>query len=136
MDDMFKSLPEKYKKYIPNSRTMLHPEPKPGCATGYRGRTAITEVLEIDEEMQELILKNASEEEFFQAARKNGFITLQEDAMIKALNHEIPYEEMNVFSSKIGLESAEDVTPYDPVDNLTDIEVSEAIMESDEATSH
>ncbi len=134
MNETFKSLPEKYKKHIPTNRTMLHPEPSPGCSTGYRGRTAVTEVLEIDEEMQELILKSASEEEFFNSARKNGFISIQEDSIIKALNHEIPYEEMNVFGTKIGIESEE--VEYDTVDNIQEVEISEAIMEDDEVTSH
>jgi len=114
---------------------VLHPEPTPGCSTGYRGRTAVTEVLGIDEEMQELILKNASEEEFFQAARKNGFVTIHEDAIVKALNHEISYEEMNVFSTKIGIESLTE-EDADPVDNLPELEIAEAIMEDDEATSN
>jgi hypothetical protein len=95
-------------------------------------------VLEIDEEMQELILKNASEEEFFQSARKNGFVTIQEDAIIKALNHEIPYEEMTAFSTKVGIdteETEEEVFPS-TVDNLQEIEVSEAIMKSNETPSN
>lgn len=135
VENTFKTLPKKYHNRVPENRTILHPEPTPVCMTGYSGRTAVTEVIEINEEMQELILKNASEEEFFQSARKNGFVTIQEDAVIKALNHEIPYEEMNVFSSKVGLEP--DADQYGtPVDNLTDIEIAEAIMESDETASH
>lgn len=135
ISDTFRSLPKKYHSRIPKSNTMLHPEPTPGCMTGYAGRTAVTEVLEVNKEIQELILKNASEEEFFHAARKNGFVTIQEDAIIKALNHEISYEEMNVFSTKIGSDPESD--GYDTtVDNLTDIEVSEAIMEDDETSSH
>jgi len=136
--DTFKSLPNKYHKLIPENRTVLHPEPTATCSTGYRGRTAVTEVLEIDEEMQELILKNASEEEFFQSARKNGFVTIQEDAIIKALNHEIPYEEMTAFSTKVGIdteETEEEVFPS-TVDNLQEIEVSEAIMKSNETPSN
>ncbi len=137
INNAFKSLPKKYHEQIPTNRTVLHPEPTPGCMTGYRGRTAVTEVLEIDEEMQELILKNASEEEFFHAARKKGFVTIQEDAIIKALNHEIPFEEMNVFSTKIGTDTdVEDYSFDTTVDNFTDIEVSEAIMGSDETASH
>ncbi|MCA9358268.1 type II/IV secretion system protein [Candidatus Kaiserbacteria bacterium] len=141
IEKAFKTLPTKFRSRIPEKQTMLHPESTASCATGYRGRTAITEVLEINEEMQELILRNASEEEFFQTARKNGFVTLQEDAIIKALNHEIPYEEMNVFSTKIGMDIEIDepsdavYETYDTVDNLTDIEVSEAIMSDDEAAS-
>lgn len=134
MRETFKSLPEKYKDIIPKNRTMLHPEPTPGCSTGYRGRTAVTEVLEIDEEMQELILKNASEEEFMQVARKNGFVTIQEDSIIKALNHEIPYEEMNVFGTQVGLE-ADIATEFASVDNLEEFEFTEDIMNSDEITA-
>lgn len=134
--ETFKSLPEKYHTRIPKNKTMLHPEPTASCVSGYSGRTAITEVLEIDEELQELILKNASEEEFFQVARKKGFITIQEDAVIKALNHEIPYEEMNVFSTKIGIEESTEDEEFDTVDNFPELEISEAIMEDDETTTH
>lgn len=134
MEATFKTLPEKYKHVIPKSRTMLHPEPTPGCSTGYRGRTAVTEVLEIDKEMQELILKNASEEEFMKVARKKGFVTIQEDSIIKALNHEIPYEEMNVFGSQLGFEDEEE-PEITPVDNPSEFEVAEAIMEGDEVTT-
>jgi type IV pilus assembly protein PilB len=134
IQETFKTLPERYTDRIPESDTILHPEPTLGCSTGYRGRTAVTEVLVIDTEMQELILKNASEEEFYQSARKNGFITIQEDAIIKALNHEIPFEEMNVFSTKIGLEASVDKV-YDPVDNFSELEVADAIMEDDETVA-
>jgi type IV pilus assembly protein PilB len=137
--DTFQTLPSKYHKRIPENRTMLHPESTPTCATGYRGRTAVTEVLEVNEEMQELILANASEEEIFQSARKNGYITMQEDAMIKALSHEIPYEEMNVFTSKVGLEESENGESSNQVtagvDNLDSYEFTEDIMNSDEVTA-
>jgi type IV pilus assembly protein PilB len=137
IQDTFKSLPNKYHNLIPKNRTVLHPEPTATCSTGYRGRTAVTEVLEINEEMQELILKNASEEEFFQSARKNGFVTIQEDAIIKALNHEIPYEEMTAFSTKVGIDSVGDDEVLVPtVDNLQEIEVAEAIMKDDEASTN
>ncbi|MCD5380998.1 MAG: GspE/PulE family protein [Candidatus Pacebacteria bacterium] len=135
MNQTFKSLPEKYHDQIPKSTTMLHPKPTPSCVSGYAGRTAVTEVLAIDEDIQELILKNASEEEFFQVARTNGFVTIQEDAIIKALNHEIPYEEMNAFSMKLGVEALVE-EEFDTVDNLQEIEISEAIMEDDEAASN
>ncbi len=134
--DTFKSLPSKYRDRIPESKTVVHPEPTPGCATGYRGRTAVTEVLEVNDEIRELILKNASEEEFFHSARKKGFITLHEDAIIKALKHEIPYEEMNVFSSKVSTEEILTEEEFSAVDNLPELEIAEAIMNDDEITSN
>jgi len=140
IEKTFSSLPKRFHKLIPSNRTVMHPEATPTCSTGYRGRTAVTEVLKIDEDMQELILKNASEEEFFQAARKNGFVTIQEDAIIKALNHEIPYEEMNAFSTQMAIEANLDETEKDAiadtVDNPQELEVQEAIMKGDETTTH
>ena len=104
MDDTFKTLPPKYSSRIPTGTTVVHPESSPGCATGMRGRMAIMEVLEVNEEIQEMILKNASEEEIYNEARKHGFMTMKEDAIIKALEHKIPLEEMNLFGTKIGLD--------------------------------
>ena len=74
------------------------------------------EALEINEEIQDLILHNASEDQIYQVARQHGFMSMKEDAIIKALQHVIPYEEMNAFGTKIGLEeSMEDFII--PVDN-------------------
>jgi type II secretory ATPase GspE/PulE/Tfp pilus assembly ATPase PilB-like protein len=43
--DIKNTLPSKYHHRIPEITTVLHPEPTPTCSTGYRGRTAVTEVL-------------------------------------------------------------------------------------------
>lgn len=129
--DTFKTLPKKHHYRIPENRTILHPVSSPQSSTGMKGRTAVSEVLEITEEIQELILQNGSEEQIFMSARKNGFVTMQEDAIVKALNHEISVEEMNIFTSKVST----DVFPEDEfgtVDNLTEQMVAEAIMEDDE----
>lgn len=135
MKDIKRTLPEKYHHRVPEGTTMLHPQPTPSCSTGYRGRTAVTEVLEVTEKMQELILRNASEEEFYEEGRRNGFMTIQEDAMIKALKHEIPHEEMMTFGSQIGLEAdllEEEVVAVDNQNNETE---DQAIMETDEVTT-
>lgn len=126
------TLPVEFHERIPDSTTILHPAPTPSCSTGYRGRTAVTEVLEVTEAIQELILKSASEEEFYKEARKGGFMTLQEDAVVKALRHEIPQEEMITFISQIGLvdEEVENLA----VDNQNEPPVEQAIMETDEET--
>jgi type II secretory ATPase GspE/PulE/Tfp pilus assembly ATPase PilB-like protein len=48
------------------------------------------EAFEVNEEIQELILRNGSEDQIFQVARRHGFMTMKEDAIIKALEH-VPY---------------------------------------------
>lgn len=104
IDESFSTVPEVFKDRIPTGTTVVHPQPSPGCATGMRGRVAIMEVLEINEAIQEMILKSASEEQIYDEARKHGFLTMKEDAIKKALDHIIPFEEMNAFGTKIGIE--------------------------------
>lgn len=112
IDETFSTLPDKYRDRLPTGTTVVHPLPTPGCATGMRGRVAVMEVLEVNEVIQDLILKNASEEQIYDEARKHGFMTMKEDAIRKALDHVIPFEEMNVFGTKIGMEeNLEEFTP-------------------------
>ena len=53
-----------------------------GCAdcrnTGYRGRTAIFEMIPMARELRKLVFDNANEDEFRQAAIKNGMVTLRD----------------------------------------------------------
>ncbi len=60
-----------------------------GCehclGTGYKGRTGIFEVLELDEELKKLITKTQDANEIRKAARKKGFKTMLEDGIGKIL---------------------------------------------------
>jgi len=111
MDDAFADLPEKYRSIIPKSDTVLSPESTPGCTTGTRGRAAVVETLVVTEPIQELILRGGSEEDIYKEARKNGFVSMREDAIIKALNHVIPHEEVSNFGTKVGEENILDTPP-------------------------
>jgi type IV pilus assembly protein PilB len=135
MDDTFKSLPQKYHGRIPTGDTVVKPAPSPGCATGLRGRMAIMEVLEINESIQEMILRNSSEEEIYNEARQHGFITMKEDAIVKALEHKIPLEEMNVFGTKMGIDEDLIEGNKETVDKPELGETNDAIINSNENTS-
>ncbi len=124
IEQEFSTLPERYRHRIPAINSIKHPEPSPGCATGLRGRVAVMETLEFDEEMQSLVLRSASEEEIYKHARKNGFMSIKEDAIIKALKHQIPYEEMAVFGTKVGM-SDSNLDIERGVDNLKNNHVEE-----------
>ncbi len=60
-----------------------------GCehclGTGYRGRTGIFEVLELDEELKKLINQTQDANEIRKLARKKGFRTMLEDGIDKIL---------------------------------------------------
>lgn len=70
-----------------------------GCevcnGTGYRGQMVVSEVLEIDDELEEAILKNTSAPALFALARKKGMITLAEDAFLKIMKGETTLEEVH-----------------------------------------
>ncbi len=64
------------------------------CINGYKGRTGIFEVLEVNDAIRELILKKASHFEIKQVARQFGMITLREAALKKLLSGMTTVEEV------------------------------------------
>jgi len=52
--------------------------------TGYRGRTAIHEIMVMTEELRDLVLKKTSSEHIRELAREQGMRTLREDGFLKA----------------------------------------------------
>jgi len=53
--------------------------------TGYRGRVGIFEVLEMEDNIRELVMKRASADEIERQARKNGMTTMLQDGLLKVL---------------------------------------------------
>lgn len=67
----------------------------PACNhTGYRGRIALHEVFELDEEAKQLILAGAASNEILQNAMKKGYEPLVYDGLQKALNGLTTIEEV------------------------------------------
>ncbi len=62
--------------------------------TGYRGRIAVMEALEINDEIRELIIRNASESKIREAAINNGMVPLRENALVKVFRGETTLKEM------------------------------------------
>ncbi len=91
----FEDLPKEFHTMIPKSGSMLKAVPTAECPNGTRGRTAVMEIIKVTDEFEQLILKGGTEEQLYQSARKNGFMSMREDAIIKAMEHEIPFEEVN-----------------------------------------
>jgi general secretion pathway protein E len=63
---------------------------KKGCnlcmQTGFRGRTAIFEIMIVDDEIKRLILKTSDANQINELALKRGMITLQKDGIDKVLS--------------------------------------------------
>lgn len=69
-----------------------------GCnkceGTGYKGRIGIYEVMNIDDEIGNMIVRKASEHEFVQEAWKQGMILMHQDGFTKALEGITTIEEV------------------------------------------
>lgn len=97
----FADLPEKYRASVPQFTTFYHAEPTDDCPTGVRGRTGVFEILQMDKHIEDVILKSPVEEAVYAAARESGMFTMREDAILKALNKEIPFEEINTLGGEL-----------------------------------
>ena len=53
--------------------------------TGFRGRSAIFEILIVDDEIKRLVLKTSDANQINELALKRGMITLQKDGIDKVL---------------------------------------------------
>ncbi len=70
----------------------------PGCdacaGLGYKGRAGVYEVIEVNDVLRELILKEASVLDIKKAAYSNGTITMLQDGLLKALQKITDVEEV------------------------------------------
>jgi len=84
-----------------------------GCETcgftGYKGRTLISEVFEINKEIAAALVKGAEAEEIKMLAQKNGMKTLLDDGLLKLhettlseLLRMVPHEMIQMFKTKNG----------------------------------
>ncbi|APR78660.1 Type IV fimbrial assembly, ATPase PilB [Minicystis rosea] len=70
---------------LPKGTTMRRPGACPKCHnTGYRGRSGIFEVLEIDDDLRELIKTRSTKRAYHEAVRKAGLVPLREAGLRKA----------------------------------------------------
>ena len=92
--NQFSDLPEQFRDRIPTATEMLKIKGTALCPTGTSGRLAVFEMYEMDRKIEKVILENPIESAIYDAAREKGMITMKEDAIIKAMNKEIPFEEI------------------------------------------
>lgn len=95
IQETFKDLPPDWKAKLPLTMPLHEAKPNAQYATGMRGRVPVFEILTFDKDIEEAILRSKGEEAIWQFARKNGMLTLKEDALIKCINGKIPFTELN-----------------------------------------
>lgn len=95
IDKQFADLPEKYRGEIPRETEMYRVNPTPDCPKGIKGRLAVLEVFEMDKDLERIILKDPTELTINKFLRdEKGMLSMKEDAIVRALRKEIPFEEV------------------------------------------
>ena len=123
VDDQFSTLPKEFRSRITIAKEFTAIKPSSTCPTGTRGRLGVYEMFDANEDIKRAILSRADEATVADIARKNGMLTLKEDAIIKAMAKLIPFEEIAAVGGALDLESVskEEQLP----DTLEGVDLSE-----------
>ncbi len=80
---------------VPSKLEFMHATGCEACGgLGYKGRIGVYEVIEVNDALRELILKEPSIIDIKKAARENGTMTMTQDGLIKALQKVTDVEEV------------------------------------------
>ena len=82
-----------------NAYTLFKGKESPEAPGGYHGRMGLYEVFDINDSIQDLIMKRATSSEIQKAAQANGMITMQQDGYLKALAGKTSLSEVNRVAS-------------------------------------
>ncbi len=93
-------MPERINKnqYFENGKLNVKAFKAKGCEKcsgfGYKGRVGVFELLQINEDLERLIIDRAVEAEIKDLAFKKGFVTMQQDGVLKALVGQTTFDEV------------------------------------------
>ncbi|MDP3726513.1 MAG: ATPase, T2SS/T4P/T4SS family [bacterium] len=95
IEKLFEDLPQEFKKRLPRMKEIYQAVPSPECPGGTRGRIGVFEMFVVDNEMENIILKNPVESEILKVAKKQGMLSIKQDAVLKAVAGIVPFDEVN-----------------------------------------
>ncbi len=89
----FSDLPEQYRpKFTPEDKIYEIPKTSENVL---HGRMPVFEMFWVDKAVQEIILKNPTENALYEYIRSQGMMTMREDAILKSMKGIIPWSEVN-----------------------------------------
>lgn len=93
VEHQFADFPEEIKSSLPIGDAFYDSGPdNPGSQ---KGRVAVFEMLEMNRDLEQLIIKDPSEPNIYKWARARGFRTVREDAMIKSSQKIVPWTDVH-----------------------------------------
>ncbi|MDQ7038092.1 MAG: GspE/PulE family protein [Aquificota bacterium] len=83
----------------PDEEVTIYKASEKGCDncgyTGYKGRTAVFEIMEVDEDLRKMIIKGATADDIREVAIKKGMRTLYKSGLLKVRKGVTSLEEVN-----------------------------------------
>lgn len=94
LQKQFADLPDAFKPtFTANDR--VYEIPKTGGDIVLKGRVPVFEMFAVDRKLQDIILKNPTENAIYEYVRNQGMLTMREDAIMKSTKGIIPWSEVN-----------------------------------------
>jgi type IV pilus assembly protein PilB len=91
----FADLPPEFLEKLPITNTVYEPQRSDVSESGLHGRMPVAEMFIVDKEIENIILTHPDENAIYENARKKGFITMKDDAILKCMAGKIPWDEVN-----------------------------------------
>lgn len=101
LDRDFADLPAAVRNKLPPFTQFYHAAPTATCPDGTRGRMSVFEILRMNKDIEQVLLSNPVEEKVYEAARANGMLTMKENAILRALGGQIPFEDINTLGGEL-----------------------------------
>jgi type IV pilus assembly protein PilB len=95
IDKQFEDLPLEFKNKLSFGKEVYEIVPTHDNLSGTSGRVAVVEAFEMDKDIERVLLKDPTEPALYAVARSKGMLTMKEDAILKAFQRIIPFEEIN-----------------------------------------
>ena len=84
-----------------NAYTLVKGKDTPQTPRGYSGRAGLYEVMDVDEDIQDLIVKRSTSAEIQRLAIEKGMVTMRQDGYLKSLQGLTTLEEVNRVAADI-----------------------------------
>jgi type IV pilus assembly protein PilB len=114
LDKEFADLAPEYRKAVPPLDEVYRLQTTPDCPSGTRGRVAVYEMFDMNSDLEHAILDGKPEDELFSIVRKDGMLTMKEDAIIKSAQGLVPFEEVNTLGGEFELDDDGVDKPAEP----------------------
>lgn len=114
LENQFGDIPPEHRPAIPAQ--IYEAKPTADCPSGMRGRMAVFEILPMTPTLERQVLVDPSDDKVYEIARREGMLTMKEDAIIKSFDGRIPFAEANKLGGMLLAEKAAVVAeaPVDP----------------------